>query len=65
MLSRCQASNEEVLAGSPLSEQHFAQRTRKKLLDKGDQKSNEEVLAVLLPLSFSLNKEPDFFKKNL
>ena len=45
MLSRCQASNEEVLAGSPLSEQHLSQRTRKKLLDKGDQKSNEEVVS--------------------
>ena len=61
MLSRCQASNEEVLAGSPLSEQHFAQRTRKKLLNKGDQKSNEEVLAGSPPSKFQFKQRTRFF----
>ena len=45
MLLRCQTSNEEVLAGSPLSKQHFDQRTRKKLLDKGYKKPKEEVVS--------------------
>jgi len=63
VLSRCQASNEEVLAGSPLSEQHVTQRTRQKLLNKGDQKSNEEVVSGSPHSKFQLRQRTRFFLK--